>query len=94
MHMNENDMLVLNKHEALIVRLLQQEETVVAEQIRELRADLQMCVANGMERDAELVRAMLKKQSDRLMEVLEAAAFLAKMEDVLFSGGESNWLVV
>lgn len=93
--MNEDDMLVLNRHEAVVLRLLVREWGVLADLAGETRRDLLVYEKWASESDVARMRAMLEAREREMSEVVQAARFVSGgIDDVLFGDGESDWLVV
>jgi hypothetical protein len=87
------DKLVLNKHEALLLRLLMREWETLAEQAHELRKDRVMCSENNMEKAADAIRCLFNAVEVEKSAVVKAADFLSGgIDDVLF-GDEKDWLI-
>lgn len=88
------DKLVLNKHEALLLRVLMQEWEVLEDQAQELEGDLEVCLRSAMGSNADMVQCLLEEKRQQKSDVVQAALFLSGgIEDTLF-GDASDWLVV
>ena len=87
------DKLVLNQHEALLLRLLMQEWETLSEQANELQKDAEMCSEANMEKAEHGVLCMKAAVEQKISAVRKAADFISGgIDDVLF-GDENDWLI-
>lgn len=94
MHVHSSlDKLVLNKHEALLLRLLVQEWETLGEQAHELQLDAKMCSKNNMEKAVDGILCLQVAVERKISAVVKAADFISGgIDDVLF-GDEKDWLI-